>query len=131
MQPVQVDVVGLQAPQRLLAGGDDRLAARPAAVRISQVQVSAELGRDDETVAACGMAADVVADNLLGVPLCVEVRGVDEVAAELDEAIDDPLRLLDARAPAEIFTEGHGAEAQRADADAGAAEGYVLIEWHG
>jgi hypothetical protein len=42
----------------------------------------------------------MIADDLLGVAFRVEVRGVDEVAAKLDETIDDSLRLLDARAAA-------------------------------
>ena len=57
VQPVEIDVVGLQAAQRLLAGGDDRLAARAAAVRIARIEVAAELGGDDEAVAlraVCG-----------------------------------------------------------------------------
>jgi len=56
------------------------------------------------------MAADVIADDLLGVAFGIEVRRVDEIAAEVDVAIDDALRLLDAGAPTEIFTEGHRAE---------------------
>ena len=39
--------------------------------------------------------------------------------------------LLDAGAPAQVFAEGHRAEAERADAQAGAAEGHVVIERHG
>jgi hypothetical protein len=76
------------------------------------------------------MAADVVADDLLGVALRVEVRRVDEVAAEVDEAIDDLLGLFDARAPSEIVTECHRAEAERADTETGAAEGHVVVERH-
>ena len=49
----------------------------------------------------------------------------------LDVAVDDLLRLLDGRAPAEVFAEGHRAEAERADAQAGAAERDVMIEGHG
>ncbi len=37
-------------------------------------------------------------------------------------------RLLDAGAPAEVLAEGHRAEAQRADAQAGAAERHVVVE---
>ena len=116
VQPVQVDVVGLQAPQRVLAGVDQRLAARAAAVGIARIEVAAELGRDHQAIAAGGVAPDVVADDLLGVALGVEVGGVDEVAAEVDEAVDDLLGLLHAGAPAEVFAERHRPEAQRADA---------------
>ena len=40
----------------------------------------------------------MVADDLFRVTLRVEVCGIDEIAAELDEPVDDPLRLLDALA---------------------------------
>jgi C4-dicarboxylate transporter DctM subunit len=57
------------------------------------------------------IASKLVADDLLGVALGVEVRGVDEVAAEIDESIDDALRFFDARTPSEVFAERHRAEA--------------------
>ena len=130
VEPVKVDVVGLQAPQRVLAGRDDGLAARAAAVRVAGIQVAAELGGDDEAVAASRVAADVVAEDLLGVTLRVEVRGVDEVAADLDVAVHDLLRFLDGGAPPEVFAERHRTEAQRADTESRSAERYVVIEWH-
>jgi hypothetical protein len=64
------------------------------------------------------------------VALGVEVRRVDEVAAERDEAVDDLLRLLDARAPSEIFSERHRAQTERADAEARAAERHIVVQWH-
>src|SRR6202008_656713 len=119
---IEIDVIGLEAPQRALAGRDDRLAARSAAIGISPVEIAAELRGDHEAIAPRGMASDMIADDLLRVAFRVEVRGVDEVAATLDEAIDNSLRLLDTGAPAEIFPEGHRAKAERADPEAGAAE---------
>jgi hypothetical protein len=58
----------------------------------------------------------VVADDLFGMTSRVEVCGIDEIAAAVDIAVDDLLRLLDAGASAEVFTEGHGAETERAHA---------------
>ena len=77
------------------------------------------------------VAADVVADDLLRVALGVDVGGVDEVAAAVEVAVEDRCGLLDAGAPAPVLAEGHGAEAERADAQAGAAERDVVVEWHG
>jgi len=51
MQPVEVDVVGLQAAERLLARRHDGLTVGAAAVRVARVQVAAELGGQDEPVA--------------------------------------------------------------------------------
>ena len=128
VHPVEVDVVGLQPAQRLLAAGRERLAAGAAAVRIAREEVARELGGDDDAVAPARVAADVVADDLLGVAVGVDVGGVDEVAAALEEAVEDGLGVLDAGAPAPVLAEGHRAEAERADAQAGAAEGDVVVE---
>jgi hypothetical protein len=107
VQPVQVDVVGLQAPQRVLARVDHRFAARAAAVGITRIKIAAELGGDRQAIAAGGVAPYVVADDLLGVAPCVEVRRVDEVAAEVDVPVDDLLGHLHTGAPAEVFAERH------------------------
>jgi hypothetical protein len=64
------------------------------------------------------VAPDVVADNLFGVTLRVHVCGIEEIATELDEPVDDLLRLFDAGAPAELFAKGHRAETERADPQA-------------
>src|SRR5258705_1607444 len=130
VQPIEIDVVGLEAAQRILAGRDNVLAARSTAVGVSRIEVAAELRRDDEAVAPGGVASEMIADDLLGVAFRVEVRGVDEVAAKLDEAVDDSLRLLDAGTPAEIFPEGHPAKANRAEAEAGAPERHIVVERH-
>ena len=61
----------------------------------------------DQSLAAARMATDMVADDLLRMALGIEVRGVEEVAAELDVAIQDLLRFLDAGTPTKIFTESH------------------------
>jgi hypothetical protein len=61
------------------------------------------------------VAPDVVADDLFGMTLRVEVRGIDEIPAELDIAVDDLLRFFDAGAPAKFFAEGHRAKAERTD----------------
>ena len=72
----------------------------------------------------------MVADDLLGVALGVAVGGVDEVAAALEVAIEDLLGLFDAGAPAPVFAERHGAEAEGADAQARASERHVVIQRH-
>src|SRR5258705_266019 len=80
-------------PRRLLASAPTRLPARAAAVRIALMEVAEELGRDDGAVAACAVASDQVADDLLGMPLRVDVGGVDEIAAAIHEARDDRFGL--------------------------------------
>ena len=77
------------------------------------------------------MTANVIADDLFRMTLGVKVCGIDEVAAELNEAIDDSLRLLNAGPPAEVLAKGHCAEAEWTYTQAGTAEGNVVIEGHG
>jgi hypothetical protein len=99
MEPVEVDVVGLQAAQGMLAGRDDRLAPGTAAVGIAGVEAAAEFRGDDQPLAAARVATDMVSYDLFRMALGVEVRGVEEVAAELDVAIQDLFRFIVSVAP--------------------------------
>ena len=112
MQPVQVDVVGLQPAERLLAGRHHGLARAASAVGVARVHIAEELGGDHEPVPLGLILADVVADDLLGVALGVDVRGVEEVPAALDVGVHDPVGLIHIRPPTPILAEGHGAKAQ-------------------
>ena len=79
------------------------------------------LRREHDLVA---LARDRAAGDLLGHALAVDVGGVDEVAAGVDEAVDDLL----ARRLVGLVAEGHRAEAELRDACAGATE---LAVFHG
>jgi len=96
-----------------------------------RLEVAAELGRDHQPVAARLVAPDVVAEDLFGVALGVEVGGVDEVAAQVDVAVNDLLRLLDRGAPSQVLAKGHGAQGEGADAQTGTAERDVMVKRHG
>ena len=78
-----------------------------------------ELGGEDDLVALAGLR-ERLAHDLFGLPVGVDVGGVDEVDAGVDSAVDDPDRVV------VVFiapvAEHHGAEAQAADLDARAAE---------
>ncbi len=130
VQPIEVDVVGLQAAEGILACGDYRFAPGAAGVGIAWIKVAAELRRDDQTVPLGSVAADMIADDLLRMAFGVAVRGIDEVAAELDEAIENLLGFFHAGTPAVVLAEGHCAEAQRAHAQARAAKGHIGVEGH-
>ena len=128
VHPIEIDVVGLQPAERLLARGDDVLSTGPAGVRIARIQIPEELGGDDDAVAAAAVASDEVTDDFFRVALRVDVRGVDEIPAALDEARDDSVRIRYVRSPSPIFAEGHRAEAERTDAESGVSERDVLVE---
>ena len=71
----------LQAAQRFVAGGGQRLAAGPAAVRIAGKQVRVELRGDDDAGATASVLRQRLADDRLGMSEGVAVGRVDEVPA--------------------------------------------------
>src|SRR5581483_10307160 len=118
VQVIDVDVVGAEPLQALVAGLQDPAPRQPAAIGIVADLVG-ELGREDPARAAVG---DGAADHLLGISLVVGVGRVDEVDAGLARLGDDPRRgRLVCRA-----AEHHGAEADRRNLQAAAAELTVL-----
>jgi hypothetical protein len=113
---IEVDPVGLQPAQTRLARPDDP-AARVAAPIAPLAHLEVHLRRKDHLVAA---AAQGLADDLLGLPRRVHVRGVDEV---------DPMRKRDVdHANALVMigvadrAEHHRPQALNADLDPRAAE---------
>ena len=123
VQLVEVDVVGAEAAQarldragQVVARGADVVRSRPAA--------EGALGRDEHLVAP---ALDRLAEDLLGQAVRVDVGRVEHRDAGLEADVDEPRRLGDvARAPGleELVAaaEGAGAEAERGDLEARAAE---------
>jgi hypothetical protein len=71
-----------------------------------------ELRGNDDAVAPRAIAADEVADDLFGVALGVDVRGVDEIAAALKELRHDRLGLGHRRSPAPVFAKRHSAQTE-------------------
>src|SRR5262249_15872721 len=94
------------------------------------IEIAAELRCDDEAVALLLATSEVIADDLLRMALGVEIGSVDEVAAELYVAVDDPLCLLNTRAPAKPLSEPERSEAQWAAAQAGTSQGHIVVQWH-
>ena len=94
-------------------------------VRIVAIERQRVLRRDHEPVS-------IVCDELADVPLARAVGvvggGVDEVAAGLDEAVEDRTTLLEVRAPAPVLPERHRSEGELGDAKAAAAED-LESEW--
>ncbi len=117
---VQVDVVGLQAAQRVLDLGHD-----PAPGVASLVGIVAHrrrtLGREDDVVAA---PLERLADDLFGLAAGVHVGGVDEVDPRVQRLVDDADRVV--MVGVADGPEHHRAERVGTDLDAGPAEGAVL-----
>ena len=116
---VEVDVVGLQAAQRVLDRGHDPAPRRALLIGIVTHR-AAHLGREDDAVAA---PLQSLADDHLGV--AVGVGGVDEVDPGVQRLVDDAGRVVRVGV-ADGRREHQGAERVGADLDAGPAEGAVL-----
>ena len=130
VEPVEVDVVGLESSEGVLALVDNGLSAHAAGVGVAPEHVARELGGDDCAVALRGVFADVVADDNLGVPLGVYVGGVEEVAARVEVDVHDLFGGFDVRAEVPVLAEGHCSEAEGGDAEAGVAERDVAFHVH-
>jgi hypothetical protein len=126
---VQVDVVGPETREAVVDLGHDRLAGQAAPVGPAGVHVPVDLRGDDDLVAA-GVLLQRLPDDLLARPGGVDVRGVEEVDAELDGLLDQRPAVLLAEGPrmaASVgFAERHAAEADAGHVEAGAAELHVL-----
>src|SRR5690606_30934856 len=102
-----------------------------AGVGVAGEEVAAELRGDDDAVASDvvrALGAEEVADDLLGVALGVAVGGVEEVPAALEVRGEDRAGVLRRGAGSPLGPEGHRAQAEGRDAQAGAAEGDVVGE---
>jgi hypothetical protein len=114
---VEVDPVGAQPPQAVLDLSHDPAPGVAELVGVVPHR-AVDLGREDDVVAAA--ARQSLADDLLGFPARVDVRGVDEVDPRVERAMDDRDALVVVGvAPG---AEHHRAEAQRADFDSSGAE---------
>ncbi len=114
-------MVGLQAPQAVVARLADVQRRQLRRVR-PLVATAVDLGRQHGLLAPAAALREPPADDLLGLGAAVDVGGVEEVHARLQRRVHQ----LVARRLVGVRAEVHGAEAQRADAEAGAAEEAVV-----
>src|SRR5205823_1944948 len=122
---VEVDAVGLQAAEALVARAPDVVRGEPRVVR-PLAHRGIDLGGEDDRLAAAAALREPAADDLLGDALAaapaVDVRRVEEVDAGLARAVHEREAFALAGERAEV----HGPEAEAADAQPAAAEMDVL-----
>jgi hypothetical protein len=118
VQIIDIDVVGAE-PLQTVFGGLQYPAPRQAALVRVLAHGIGELGCQDPVLPAVG---DRAADHLLGIAAIIGVGGVDEVDPGLARLRHDPSRggLIGRSA------EHHGAETNRRNLQAAAAEGAIL-----
>jgi hypothetical protein len=125
---VEVDVVGFESLKRALDGAVDMLgrtverAERRHVAGRRPVGAARELGRDHVLVAA---PLDRAADKLLVCHRPVQLRRVEEVAAEIERALDRGRRLLLVGGPVER-RHPHAAQSDRRDLRSVRSEGALV-----
>jgi len=125
---IQVDVVGLQAAQAVLAGRDD-VVRREVLAAVADpggaARGAGDLGGQHQAFACARTAGEPVAEDALGGAVGLGTCGhrihlgrVDEVDAAFERAVEDGKGggLVD------LFAEGHGAQADRGDVQVAAAQ---------
>ena len=122
---VEVDVVGVEAAEALLAGELDELAVEllgPLAVAVAGsrvVDVVAELGGDDQVVAP---VAEDAGQDLLAVAVAVGIGGVEEVDAQLHRVFQQGGALGVLQPPPPVGGDGPDAEAHLGQDQIGARQ---------
>ena len=115
MRPVEIDIIGAEAPQRPFQRGVDMLRAIAAGVRTGAGR-EAGFGGDDEPVAQAAIGDDC-AQHLLAPAAGVHVSGIDHIPAGLDIGVEYGFGRRALHAPARN-AEGHRAQGERADDEA-------------
>ncbi len=126
---VQVDVLQLQPLQARLDAVHDVAAGTAAAVG-ARAGLAEHLGGDDDVLARHLQVLQRLPGELLRHAARVHVGRVDEVDAGVERLADEPVgvalaHVADLSPDAVGAAEGHGAEAQLGDEQAGAAEAMV------
>jgi hypothetical protein len=109
---VQVDVVGAEAAEAVLAGAHEEMPRRANIVR-RRAHREGRLGRDQQITAAAG---DRRPEDLLGSPARIGIRGVEERRAGVDTDVHQPLRLGHIRAAPRSVELAAAAERRRSEA---------------
>ena len=103
----------------------DGFPGEPAGVRVVLVHLEVALRRDDGLLA---LALEGFAEDALALAPGVHVRGIEEVHAEVERAVDECLALLFVEHPVAPVArpETHAPQADPGHLDAGSAECRVL-----
>jgi hypothetical protein len=100
MELVKVDVIGLQAPQRVLAGFEDVVAAGARIVRqIAHTPI--DFGCQHHLIAQIAILQKF-SDNALAFSLVIDIGGIEKINASLHGFLHDRERIGFTRRPPEV-----------------------------
>ncbi len=125
VQVQQVDPVGGKLAQAGFDRANQVQAMIAAGIDVVRIACHGEFGGQHEAFAS---VLDQLAEDAFGAAVGVVHRGVDEVAAAVGIGVEDALGFDCICAPAPGFAEGHGAQRQWRDAQAGAAEQALVVQ---
>src|SRR5262249_13403392 len=129
MQPVEIDIVGLETAKRAFESAVNILSSVSARIGISLLRIECELGRQHNSVSQFALG-DEFTDHLFALAAGVAVSCINEVSASLDIVIKELARNLFFRAPAPFCPERHRAQGKRAYSKSRAPECGVLVQFH-
>src|SRR6266436_8945283 len=119
VDPVQVDVVGLQSLETRFHCLHHTFAVIAGRVRIYTLRSHGVFASHYHTLA---MAFHELAEKRFARSICVKVGGVDEISASLAEGVVHLARLILSRTPAPFIAEGHGAKCRLRNSKSGVAQ---------
>ncbi|OPZ81882.1 MAG: hypothetical protein BWY75_03455 [bacterium ADurb.Bin425] len=104
----------------------DCLAVGAPGIWITGIHCAEKLGGDH-----CPISSEVlveeITENDLRVPFCIDIGGVDKIAAALKICTQNGMRSGFVCAKAPFLTKGHGTQAERADSQTASAQCDVIV----
>ena len=123
VDPIQVDVVGLQPPEARFHSLHHILTLIAGRIRIGARSGSRVFRGQHHTLA---MVLHKLAEKRFARPIGVRVGGVDEIPPRLAKGVVHPARLVLDRTPAPFLAEGRGAERGLRNPESGVAQKSVF-----
>ena len=115
MQPIKIDVIGLQPTERAFERRVDVFSAVAARVGVARASAERKFRGEHHLVSSLRLR-EKITDDALAASVGVTVGGVDEVAPGVEVAVQDGVGGFLRSPPAPIGAERHGSEAKRAHA---------------
>src|SRR5438045_8350958 len=109
MQPIQINVVCLEAAQGAVQRAIDVLSAIAPGVGIALFRIKREFCGEDHSVAESAIVYKFP-DQFFALAIGVSIGGVDEISTCIDVAIEEGARNIFFGSPSPLGAEGHGAK---------------------
>ena len=129
MQPVKINVIRFQPPQRAFQRAINILAPVSARIRISRIGVKRKFRRQHHAIAQMTIG-DKFPRQFFALPCRVAIRRIDEISAKLDVAIENRPRSSFIHTESPFGAKRHRTQAKRAHSQARTAQRHIFIQAH-